>query len=270
MTTNAIRPGTNLALFLAALCGIAGGLSPAYGIEGDWVKCFAFPAGGRVSVENVDGNILVEGWDRAEVEATVAMHTPGPQGRFDDIHVAVEAKAGSLAFHTLYPADLEKPVRVDYRLRVPRQVQLEELSTLQGAIDVRSVEGSVKARNLRGDIKGMDVAGSVEARALTGNILISLRSLPDAGGEVKLETINGNLDLLVSTKVNADLELSTVAGRILGAFPYEVSSVPGDSTHRTRLGEGGAHIELRTVRGNISVGERDGPDPIARRLRFSI
>jgi hypothetical protein len=257
MTANAIRPGTYLVLFFVAFCGIAAGQRPAYAIERNWVKCFALPPGGSVSVENVDGDIQVEGWDHAEVEATVAMRSSSARDRLDDIRVAVEAKPGSLSFHTLYPGDLEKPVRVDYRLRVPRQVRLAELSTLQGAIVVREVEGSMKARSLHGDIKGLNVTGSVEARALTGNILVALRSLPDPQAHVKLETINGNLDLLVPAQVNADLELTTVAGRILGNFPTQVSSVPGDSTRHARLGEGGAHFELRTVRGNIVVGERD-------------
>ena len=35
------------------------------------------------------------------------------------------------------------------------------------------------ARNLHGDIEGINVSGSVVANALTGNILISLRALPD-------------------------------------------------------------------------------------------
>jgi hypothetical protein len=257
MTTNSTRLGVKLAWFLMTLCGMAGGLGPAYGIERNWVKDFVLSPGGRVSVENVDGDIVVEGWDQAQVQATVAMRSAGAGDRLGAIQVAVEAKPGSLAFHTLYPANLEKPVRVDYRLRVPRQVQLEELSTLQGAIAVRDVEGSVKARSLHGDITGMDMTGSVAARTLTGNILISLRSLPDVRGAVRLETINGNLDLLVPAKANADVELTTVAGRILGSFRYEVSSVVGESTRRTRLGQGGAHIELRTVRGNIRVGERN-------------
>jgi len=257
MATKSIRSAASLGLFSMALLGMAVWVRPAYGIERNWVKGYALTPGGRVTVENVDGDILVEGWDRAEVEATVVMRSRSSQDRLDAIKVAVEAKPGSLAFHTLYPTNPEKRVRVDYRLRVPRQVQLEDLSTLQGSIAVRGVEGSMKARSLHGDITGIDVSGSVEARALTGNILISLRSLPDARGAIRLETINGNLNLQVPAKTNADLELTTVAGRIFGDFRYEVSLVPGESTRRSRLGEGGVPIELRTVRGNIRVGERD-------------
>ena len=129
-----------------------------------------------------------------------------------------------MAFHTLYPSGLDTPIRVDYRLRVPRQVRLDELSTLEGDIVVHDVHGSIEAHNLHGDIEGINVSGSVVAHALTGNILISLRALPDRRLPFTLATINGNVDLVMPAQANADLELSTVAGNIAGDYPFQ--SVP--------------------------------------------
>ena len=216
MTTSnhwGFRPGLKVILLLAASFGMAGVSSPAYTMERVWAKHFALAPGGSVSVENVQGSVLVEGWDRAEVEATVAMRSQGPSDHIDDVDVAVEAGNGSLAFHTLYPAGLDENIRVDYRLRVPRQVRLEQLSTLEGDIAVRDVEGAVRARSLHGDIEGVNLAGSVVARALTGNILVTLRKLPDPQFPLRLETLNGNVDLLLPARANADLELTTVAGK---------------------------------------------------------
>ncbi|MGA2987052.1 MAG: hypothetical protein ABSG32_24910 [Terriglobia bacterium] len=244
-----------LTLLLMLALGLGGWLRPAYGTERVWEKQFELPPGGHVSVVNVHGSILVEGWDRAEVEATVAMRSEAPTDQLDDVQVAVEANDGGVAFHTLYPSGLDTPVRVDYRLRVPRQVRLDELSTLHGDIVVHDVEGSMEARNLHGDIEGINVSGSVVAHALTGNILISLRALPDRRMPIQLATLNGNVDLLMPAHANADLELSTVAGNIVGDYPFQVSSVPGDSTRRAQVGEGGVRVELRTVRGNIRVSQ---------------
>jgi hypothetical protein len=246
----------NPALLLTLAVVLGGWLRPAYGTERVWQKRFELPPGGHVSVVNVQGSLLVEGWDRAEVEATVAMRSAAPTDQLDDVQVAVEARDGGVAFHTLYPSGLDAPVRVDYRLRVPRQVRLDELSTLQGDIVVRDVEGSMEARNLHGDIEGIDVSGSVVAHALTGNILISLRALPGRRLPIQLATLNGNVDLLLPAHADADLELSTVAGTIVGDYPFQVSSVPGDSTRRAQVGAGGVRVELRTVRGNIRVGQR--------------
>jgi len=180
-----------------------------------------------------------------------------PTDQLNDVQVAVEARSGQVSFHTLYPAGIDTPIRVDYRLRVPRQVRLDELSTLQGDIVVRDVEGSMEARNLHGDIEGINVSGSVVAHALTGNILVSLRALSDRRLPIQLASLNGNVDLLLPAEANANLELSTVAGNIAGDYAFQVSSVPGDSTRRAQVGAGGVRVELRTVRGNIRVGQRD-------------
>ena len=246
-----------LALLLTLVLGLGGGLRPAYGTQRVWARRFELPPDGHVSVVNVHGSVLVEGWDRAEVEATVAMRSEAPTDQMDDVQVAVEARSHGVTFHTLYPSGLDTPIRVDYRLRVPRQVRLDELSTLEGDIVVRDVDGSLEAHNLHGDIEGIDVAGSVVAHALTGNILISLRALPDRHLPFTLATINGNVDLVMPPQTNANLELSTVAGTIVGDYPFQVSSVPGDSTRRAQVGAGGVKVELRTVRGNIRVGQRD-------------
>ncbi|MGO8788856.1 MAG: hypothetical protein ACLQVL_15940 [Terriglobia bacterium] len=246
-----------LAVLLMFALSLGGWLRPAYGAERVWEKRFDLPPGGHVSVVNVHGSMLVEGWDRAEVEATVAMRSQAPTDQLDEVQVAVEASNGRVAFHTLYPSGLDTPIRVDYRLRVPRQVRLDELSTLEGDIVVHDVQGAIAARNLHGDIEGINVSGSVVAHALTGNILISLRALPDRRLPFDLATINGNIDLVMPAQANADLALSTVAGNIMGDYPFQVSSTPGDSTRRAQVGAGGVRVELRTVRGNIRVSQQD-------------
>jgi DUF4097 and DUF4098 domain-containing protein YvlB len=237
--------------------GLGGWLRPAYGAERVWEKRFELSPGGHVSVVNVQGSVVVEGWDRAEVEATVAMRSQTPTDQLDDVQVAVETHNGSVSFHTLYPAGLDTPIRVDYRLRVPRQIHLDELSTLQGDIVVHDVDGTMEAHNLHGDIEGINVSGSVQAHALTGNILISLRALPDPRLPIQLATINGNIDLVMPAQANADLGLSTVAGNIACGYPFQVSSTPGDSTRHAQVGAGGVRVELRTVRGNIRIGQRE-------------
>ena len=259
MTTkhHAVIRGAKLTGFLAGILVLGTTLPSAFGTERVWEKSFEIPPGGHITVVNVMGSILVEGWDRSEVEATVAMRSEGATDQLDDVQVAVEARHDGVSFHTLYPSGLDTPVRVDYRLRVPRQARLDDVSTLQGDIVIHDVDGAIEAHNLHGDIEGINVRGSVVARALTGNILISLRSLPDRSQPFTLATINGNVDLLMPAQANANLELSTVAGNITGDYPFQVSSTPGDSTRRAQVGAGGVTVELRTVRGNIRVGQRD-------------
>lgn len=246
-----------IGLFFCLVMSGAGTLHASQELERAWYARYPFPAGGSVSVENVQGEISVEGWDRAEVEITAAKIGKDENARLGDVRVVTEVGLNSLTFRTVYPPRLDKPIRVNYRLRVPRQVQLSSLRTLEGNIAVHNVEGLVDARTLSGNIEQMNVSGRVVARALTGSVFVSLRTLPAGTAPLLLDTVNGNVVLLLPPRPNADLELSTVAGTIEGNYAYQISSVPGDSTRRTRLGLGGVTISLRTVRGSIRVGERE-------------
>ncbi len=231
---------------------------PAEAKSGDeriWSATYPLKPGGRVQVANVQGSITVEGWDRAEIEVT-AVQTPGTAEGGEPV-VGVERGPDWISLRTLYPADGAEPVRLDYYLRVPRQVLLDELLTVNGRVRVRDIEGRVVARTLNGDIEQERIAGSVTARALNGSIRLALRALPGRSAELSLETVNGDLLVLVPPRADADLELSTVAGRVENQFVLTASdsgSADG-GMRRARLGRGGPTLKLRTVRGNIRIGQ---------------
>jgi len=219
-----------------------------------WSANYPLEAGGVVSVANVQGSIAVEAWDRAEVELTVSKTTEGHRESLASVEIEVRSTPDRFQVQTVYPGEMDEPVAVDYRLRVPRQVRLEELRTVNGNIVVRNVEGSVEARTLNGHIEQTGVAGNVSARSVNGSVSVALRSLPEPGGAVQLETINGDLQLLLPSSADVDLELSTVAGRIETTFLLEARYVLGDTSVRARLGRGSVAARMRTVRGNIFLG----------------
>ncbi len=224
-----------------------------------WTASYPFPAAGRLAVENVQGNIQVEGCECDRVELTVVKTATGPYSRLDDVRIAVGFGDGSLAVRTVYPPDSGQPVRVDYRIRAPRRTRLEGLRTVQGDIRVFGVEGWIDARTLFGNIEQVNVAGRVEAHSVNGKIAVSLRALPARGTPLRLDTVNGDLELVLPARADADLELSTVSGKIEGDYYLTVSDAPGDHTRRARLGRGGTQVRLRTVRGNIRVSKSQSP-----------
>jgi hypothetical protein len=217
-----------------------------------WSASYPLTPGGEVSVTNVQGSIVVEGWERAEVELT-AVQTVAAGAT--EAGVGVERGPDRLTVRTLYPAENTEPVEVNYFLRVPRQARLEGLLTVNGDIQVRAVEGHVTARTLNGNIEQDGGTGSVNARALNGNIRLAMRRLPGRTGELTLETVNGDIELLLPSRAEAELEMKTVAGQIASRMLVSVSETPGDTALRAKLGRGGAAVRLRTVRGDISVNE---------------
>lgn len=223
-----------------------------------WTARYPLRPGGRVAVANVQGSIWVEGWDQPEVELTAVKSAEDPDADLNDAAVEVEPGPDSLTFRTLYSAETEEPVRVDYRLRVPRQTRLDGLHTVNGDIGVRGVEGGVEARTLNGNIWQAGVAGTVRARTLNGSVQVSLRARPEPETALELETVNGDVALLLPADSDADLELNTVAGEIESRLAYTASAAGPDGSWRARLGRGGARVRLRSIRGDIHVGTNEG------------
>ena len=247
-----LRLALLLSFSLVAALAAPLSLSAAPPEEKVWTTNYPLAPGGEVAVTNVQGSIVVEGWDRPEVELTaVQLVSAGST----EAAIGVERGRDRLAVRTLYPAENPEPVEVNYFLRVPRQVRLQELLTVNGDIQVRNVEGAVAARTLNGNIEQEGTVGSVRARALNGNIHLAVRALPSRKDELNLETINGHIQLLLPSRTDADLEMNTVAGRVESQLLFTASDTPGDNALRARLGRGGSRVRLRTVRGNISVGE---------------
>ena len=223
-----------------------------------WVERFQFAPGGTVSVENVYGNIAVEGWDRAEVQVLVIKRArTNNDVDLDNVRVAVEPGTSALAFRTLYAEQPEQPVTVDYRIRVPRQTHLRWLNTVEGRITVRDVEGDVHARTLNGNIEHLNVSGHVVARTMNGNISVVMWALVRSSEPHELETLTGDIALLLPPNPDADLQVQSVAGRV--HTPYTLATRTGSpvGTFQARVGKGGNVIQLRAVRGNIRVQEME-------------
>ncbi|HZO98957.1 MAG TPA: DUF4097 family beta strand repeat-containing protein [Terriglobia bacterium] len=243
---------------IASLCLSIAATATAQALERQqMISRYPLVSGGRVSIENVQGGIEVEGWDRSEVQVAVTKTARGSGGQLDDVRIIVEAAGRSLTLYTLYPESSREPVQVDYRLRVPRQVNLDGLRTVYGSVKVRDIEGPADLRTLNGNIELENVTGRIKASAVSGSIAASLRALPDSASALDLESLNGDLYLLLPARANADLELSTVAGEIRSKYAWQVNEVAGDTTRRTRLGKGGPVVKLRTVRGDIRVDEME-------------
>jgi hypothetical protein len=222
-----------------------------------WSASYPLSSSGELVLENIHGQILIEAWDRAEVEITALKSTTGNALDLDGVQVKVDAQPARLVLRTFYLGQTEAPVRVDYRLRVPRQVRVENAATVEGDIYFSQLEGTLQAHTLNGNITGAALGGAVAFKATNGDVSVAFRGLPAEGETVRLETLNGNIHLTLPEKADADLAMQTVAGKIETPGVLPAKANPADRVVRLRAGRGGTEILLRTVRGNISVTEQE-------------
>ena len=224
---------------------------------------YPFSATGRVSVENINGEVRIGVWDRNEVQVD-AVKRAYKQERLDEAKIEVNAGAEAIRIRTDYPdwnqrfTDDERgrnnnPAIVDYSITVPRKARLESIDLVNGSLEINGVEGDVKASSVNGRLVARGLLGVARLSTVNGSLEATFASL-DSARPVTLNSVNGNLSLIIPSDANAMVRASTVHGAINNDFGIQVhhGDYVGHELHG-QIGQGGPNIKLGNVNGRISI-----------------
>jgi hypothetical protein len=240
-------------ILLAAVFALAvSGAAPAMELDEWFEQRHPLPAGGAVSLQNVNGSVLIEAWDQEQVEIRALKTVRGEPAELDAVRIEVEAARDRIRVATRYPEDQGVEVMVSYHLRVPRNVRLDGVLTVNGNIRVHGVAGAGTLRTVNGNIEVVDGAGSFSARTMNGDVRLELLRL--FGSEAAaVETVNGSVVLALAEDADAELEVDNVNGDFRSELPLVLLTSADGAALRGRLGRGGKNLRLRTVNGGIRV-----------------
>jgi DUF4097 and DUF4098 domain-containing protein YvlB len=216
---------------------------------------------GQVQLDNVNGNVRITAWDRAEVKVD-AIKGADTKEALEALKIEIDAKPDRIRVHTKYPSSKggwlfrrsrNDSARVDYDLKVPSQASLQKVENVNGNLELEGVRGTIHASTVNGRLTAKAVGGDGHFDTVNGSVEIVVSTLADVKS-VSIYTVNGKVDLTLPAKANADVTASTVNGGI--------HTDPGLSVRRTgpvgsevkgRLGEGGAKVHAETVNGAIRI-----------------
>jgi hypothetical protein len=186
-----IRVAATVFLLLAGLFCISLRCSAADEL---FKQTYPLPPGGSFVLENVNGSVHVDGWERDEVEVSAVKTAQSDQHDLELVKIEVDSKPGQVAVHTSYPKGQGVEVAVEYHVHVPYRVLLGNVETVNGSVTVRGVEGSGELRSVNGNVEVTDSTGRFSEKTTNGNVRLELRQLSD-GGPMNLETVNGSVVL---------------------------------------------------------------------------
>ncbi len=237
-------------------------------------------AGGSLVLENVNGGVSIEGWDRSEV-AVVATKVvkASSEARAREIlaqyKVMVDAKPQRVKISVVYPKIHQGFLawlggrtangRVEFKIKVPRELDLAVenvnggivLSGVRGDLDLMTVNGAVTAKRVSGKIEvetvngGLDITeafGEISASTVNGGISASFS---DVSGSASFSSVNGGIDLRLPSSARATFDFETMNGRVRSDLP--TSPPAGKRTLEGKLNGGGARIHASTTNGSIEV-----------------
>lgn len=221
-------------------------------------KTVPLSADGRVSLDNINGDVEITGWNSNEVQID-AMKTARDQQRLDEAQIEVSATSNSVEIKTHYPEhhNNNNPASVHYTLHVPQNARLDRINLVNGALNVQKLSGEINADLVNGKLKASDLSGEADLATVNGTIEADYTSLNNVHG-IKLKSVNGTVNLLLPQSPNADVSASVVNGSISTDFPLTVKGRFVGKSMSGTLGSGGVRIELSNVNGGIHVGPGRG------------
>jgi hypothetical protein len=235
------------------ILGLAVGWAvPSYGITKEVNQSYPMQPGGSFELQNVNGSVEIQGWDRNEVEVHAVKTAKQKESDLERVYIDVDSKPDALSITTRYPQNEGVEVSVDYTIHVPHGARLEHLGTINGTLRIAGVELVGDLHTVNGNIEVFEAGGSVHARTTNGNVRLELAHLRDKNGPVA-ETTNGSLVLAVPSDTQADLEARCLNGNFYSELPIAMESSQKPREIHGKLGHGGVPIHLRTVNGGIRL-----------------
>ncbi|WP_438483199.1 DUF4097 family beta strand repeat-containing protein [Oleiharenicola lentus] len=214
-------------------------------------------ATGAIRLDNVNGNIEITTWDKAEV-ALEAVKSAKDEEKLKRISVEIDTQPGTLSIKTKYakPTGLKfnnVEGSVTYKLTVPAGATLEKIDAVNSEVTIAGVKGRVNVDVVNGRINASDLGGTTKLESVNGTINVAFASLENVQ-TVDLESVNGRVTVALPKGANASIDAETVNGRVNVDQAIKLSK-SGRRSLRGDLGSGGPKFEIETVNGSISITE---------------
>jgi DUF4097 and DUF4098 domain-containing protein YvlB len=240
-------------------------------------KEFPFPKDAKLTVENVNGKIVVEQWDKdivriealktakgsSDESARKALADAKLEFTASEKEVSVSVKNPQSFSFLSWLCGMGSSVEVSFKITTPASAKLN-LNSVNGDIVVTVKDAKVEAETVNGSVavknsallSANTVNGSIDfdseniaqIESVNGAIAGSIRSDKPKSGSV--EVVNGSISVKFLSSVGVALSAESVNGGIESDF----AEVEGTKREKSGdVGGGGDKISLETVNGSIEV-----------------
>ncbi|MDH3902246.1 MAG: DUF4097 domain-containing protein [Xanthomonadales bacterium] len=219
---------------------------------------FKLNDGGRFSISNVNGSIVVAGGSGDSVEI-IATKKADNQKDLDKIEIEISHSDDEITVETeLGDSDRwysrgSNSGSVKYEVIVPEGTELDSVDTVNGNVSISGVSGKVVAESVNGDLDISDLAGDVGLSTVNGSI-DAVFSVLEGDQRVKAETVNGRVTLKLPESADVEISADTLNGGIHASdFGLKVDKGFVGSDLNGKIGNGNARLNIDTVNGAIKI-----------------
>src|SRR6266481_969906 len=103
------------------------------GITKEFNQTYPLQPGGSFELQNVNGTVDVQGWDRDTIEIHAVKTAKNRESDLELVSIDVDAKPGVVSVATRYPQNEGVEVAVEYTVRVPHCAHVERQCAFRAA-----------------------------------------------------------------------------------------------------------------------------------------
>jgi DUF4097 and DUF4098 domain-containing protein YvlB len=233
-----------------------------YTEELNWT--FELNEGGRISLENVNGNVEVTGVSGNTVEI-IALKKAGTEEYLENLEILIEDSPDAIHIETDHPDSGIKGMfnwgkdssgSVHFTLRVPASANLDEIESVNGDISIEGVSGTVRAGAVNGEIRASGLMGDANLETVNGSVDATFEKF-GAGQKANCESVNGRLTVNLPADADVSVTAETINGGIDGSdFGLKVDKGFVGRDLAGDIGSGGGRLSMDTVNGAIKIRKR--------------
>ena len=226
----------NLKLLVAMLV-----IMPLAALAGQEIdKRWDLDAGASVSIENIAGEIIIQGWDKNEARLTGELGSSVEE-------LEISASKSSLDINVLN-RDERNTSETNLKLMIPNGANLD-ISAVSADIEISDIDNArITASSVSGDVDVQASSERVDIESVSGDVSFagetSLIFAESVSGDIELSGISGQIE---ATTVSGDAELQ--AGVINSA---RLEAVSGDLTVSGEV-SGNGKLSAESMSGDVEI-----------------
>jgi len=227
----------------------------------------------RLEVENIAGEIRIQGWENDTVHVRYTKRGPTEQS-IRNLKVVVETSGNALRIKrdTLHKS-FRDTGSIAFEIHVPEKVTEIVAESVSGDIEITGVVSGIsqELKTVSGKIETSKAADLV-ARSTSGTVIfdssgkkLSIRTVSGdirgtmpalkRGSDVNLVSVSGSVQIEADSDLNADVSLSSVSGSISCDFPLSVV-LKKKNRLEGKIGNGNIRFNVSTTSGSIQIRKR--------------
>lgn len=234
-----------------------------------------------VVISNIHGDVVVEKSDDNKVYLSLTIEISANSDALlekakSELELGERVTADSLLFFTQAPFikrcrwgnnsgyDMRDHPKYDfkyqYKIKVPKDVNLEAKTINHGDVYVENIDGPVKVGNVNGKVNIKNARRVLQASTVNGDVNINFLESPK--DPIDFNTVNGDFNFELPDNFSAQVYFNSMNGDLYTSFDYKKMSPKVEKSEKNgkfkigtkagvEIGSGGPELSFRSINGNV-------------------